>query len=439
MAGLSVDGLVSGLDTTALIDSLIKAEGLQQTKLSTRLTAVKDAATAYRGVNTKLDALRTAAEALTKATTWAAATAKATGGATATVTGAPKPGTTSFTVESLAATHSVVSTARWSGTGDATGISELTYTSGGTTTTITVGGSGSVDDVIRAVNGSGLGLTATTMDTNGEAAGGLALQVTAGKAGAAQQFSLSGFDQLTQGADARLRFGDPATSVPVTSTSNTFSGLVPGVTFSVSAPGPATIEVTADPKAVASAVKAVVDAANAVLGDIKAKTATTSATAKLKGDSALRRVTTELLGAVSGLVGSESPASSGVQLTRDGTVTFDETAFLAALAADPDRVRRTLDGTPGSDGVPAVPGVVQRLMTVADGATDRSTGAITKLADGRDSLARDLQGRIDDWDDRLALRRKTLVRQFTAMETALSSLKQQSSWLAGQLASLPTS
>jgi flagellar hook-associated protein 2 len=38
----------------------------------------------------------------------------------------------------------------------------------------------------------------------------------------------------------------------------------------------------------------------------------------------------------------------------------------------------------------------------------------------------------------LAKRKETLTRQFTAMETALSSLKNQSSWLAGQISSLPT-
>jgi flagellar hook-associated protein 2 len=437
MAGLSVDGLVSGLDTTSLIDSLVKAEGIQQTKLVTRLAAVKDAATAYRGVNTKLDALRTAAEALTRATTWGAATAKATTGTTATVTGAPQPGSTTFTVESLAATHAVVSTARWNGTGDDAGFSELTYTAGGVSKAIPV--DGTLADAVKAVNDSGLGLTATTIDTNGDAAGGLALQVTATKAGAAQRFEIGGFAPLTQGADARLSVGDPATPMVVTSTSHTFTGLAPGLTFSVSATGPATIDVTADPKAVASSVKAVVDAANAVLADIKTKTSATSTTAKLKGDSALRSLTSELLGAVSGLVGSDSPGTFGVELTRDGSVKFDETKFLAALASDPDRTRQALGGKAAGGGVPAVEGVVQRLVGVVKDATDRATGTLTKLADGRDTLARDLQTRIDDWDDRLALRRSVLVKQFTAMETALSSLKQQSSWLAGQLASLPSS
>jgi flagellar hook-associated protein 2 len=54
-------------------------------------------------------------------------------------------------------------------------------------------------------------------------------------------------------------------------------------------------------------------------------------------------------------------------------------------------------------------------------------------------MAKDITDRIADWDLRLAKRKETLTAQFTAMETALSSLKNQSTWLAGQINSLPHS
>ena len=56
---------------------------------------------------------------------------------------------------------------------------------------------------------------------------------------------------------------------------------------------------------------------------------------------------------------------------------------------------------------------------------------------GRTDLVKDLGERIDSWDDRLALRKATLQAQFTAMEVALSKMKSQSSWLAGQIAAMP--
>jgi flagellar hook-associated protein 2 len=53
-------------------------------------------------------------------------------------------------------------------------------------------------------------------------------------------------------------------------------------------------------------------------------------------------------------------------------------------------------------------------------------------------MVKDIQQRIESWDLRLAKRKEMLTRQFSAMETALSSLKNQSTWLAGQINSLPT-
>ncbi|HYX96847.1 MAG TPA: flagellar filament capping protein FliD, partial [Geodermatophilus sp.] len=78
----------------------------------------------------------------------------------------------------------------------------------------------------------------------------------------------------------------------------------------------------------------------------------------------------------------------------------------------------------------------QRLEALTKRTTNATTGTLTLLAQGRETLVNDFKSRIADWDLRLATRKETLTRQFTAMETALSSLKNQSSWLAGQLGSL---
>ena len=48
----------------------------------------------------------------------------------------------------------------------------------------------------------------------------------------------------------------------------------------------------------------------------------------------------------------------------------------------------------------------------------------------------DLARQIADWDVRLAQRQETLKKQYTDLETALSQLKSQSSWLTEQLAQL---
>ena len=49
-----------------------------------------------------------------------------------------------------------------------------------------------------------------------------------------------------------------------------------------------------------------------------------------------------------------------------------------------------------------------------------------------------LTKRIGDWDVRLAARQTALQTQYSALEVALSKLKSQSTWLAGQLSTLST-
>jgi flagellar hook-associated protein 2 len=92
------------------------------------------------------------------------------------------------------------------------------------------------------------------------------------------------------------------------------------------------------------------------------------------------------------------------------------------------------------DGVstPAVPGVAQRLATLAQQASNTTTGTLTLLAKSQDEGADDLQTQIDDWDRRLELRKTALTAQFSAMETMLGTLQNQSSWLSSQIGSLPT-
>ena len=84
------------------------------------------------------------------------------------------------------------------------------------------------------------------------------------------------------------------------------------------------------------------------------------------------------------------------------------------------------------------PGAAMRLNMVSSGATDFANGSITSAVSSQQSVIRDLTDQIADWDDRLQLKQDLLKTQFANLETALGKLKDQSNWLSGQLASLPT-
>lgn len=457
MSTMTVDGLISGMSTSSVIDQLIGVERMQQDALKTRLSTTQKAAAAYRSINTKFDALRVAADALTKATAWTPVKATSSAASvTTTVTGSAQAGSLTFNVVSAAATHSVVSATTWAATTDPSGYGSsltVTNTDGTTRGTITIGGTGTLADTVAAINNdTTMGLTAAAVQV---APGQYRLQVTAKDSGAAKSFSIGApgdFNVTTSGADAHLTVGTGPGAYDVSSTTNTFTGLIPGVTVNVSKPETGvTVSVASDPDAVAASVQGLIDAANAALSEIKKYSANgADSAAVLRGDYSVTELTGQVLSAISNAVGADGSASvAGIQLTRDGTVKFDKTTFLSAYAADPAKVQRVLSGTaasPGPDGVTgtaddiaAVPGVASRLVTLSTSATDATTGTLTLLAQGRDKLADDYQDRIDDWDRRLTARREALTRQFASMETVLGQLKSQSSWLQGQIGSLPTS
>jgi len=451
----SISGLISGMDSTSLIAQLMQIEAEPQTQLKAQLATAQADAAAYRDVNSAFAALQSAATALTQSSGWtpvkatsdsATVTASATVGATA--------GSLTFTVNSLAAAHSVVTAQNWTNTADAFGLgSSLTLTKAdGTTTAITVGGTGTLADAITAINAAGAGVTASAVNTGS----GYRLQVAASGTGAASAFTLSAsggtsstFSVLTQGQDAAITVGSGTSAYQVTSSTNTFTAVLPDTSFTVSqASTTATVTVATDPDAVTAAVQSLVTAANTVLSKIATYTRSgNGSTAPLQGDSTLTDLAGQVLDSVTSAIGGNSAALAGLQVTKDGQLTFDATAFKAELASNPGLAQSIVGGSTGAgtDAIPgtaddtvATDGIAARLAVLAGQASDSTTGMLTSLAAGQDSTARDVQSRIDDWTIRLQLRQQTLTAQFTAMETALGTLKNQSSWLTSQIMSLPS-
>jgi flagellar hook-associated protein 2 len=149
----------------------------------------------------------------------------------------------------------------------------------------------------------------------------------------------------------------------------------------------------------------------------------------LGGDSGVRSLRSSLLSTVFSESGT-SLAKVGISTDRSGKLVFDATTFASAYASDPEGTAAQF--TTAADGFAA------RVATVAKAASDPLHGTVTAAITGRNSGIARLQTSIDDWDVRLEQRRENLQRQFTALETAMSQMSSQSSWLASQLSSLPT-
>ena len=447
----SVDGLVSGLNTSDIIKQLMQLERQPQVRLQTKQASVESAISALRNLNTKFMAIKTAAEKMTVGTGWQLATATTTDAtrvsATA-VAGAPQ-GSMTFTVDRLAAASAYLTsghvTDRTAPGSVATANSSIWITKGAAGTPVEVPtGDGSLNAVVSAINKSGAGVSASVIQlTSGEyklqlasttTGADTAIKVEETVGGPAALTSMGTMDLKVPGQDAQLT----VLGQVVTRASNTVSDLLQGVTLTLAKADPATevtVAVKSDTEALASQVQGLVDAVNAARSDIKALTTynlETKAKGKLYGDHAVRSLNDRLGTAVVG-DGTTSAGIAGVSVARDGTVTFDKTKFLKALADDPVSVEKTLGAG----------GVAGRLQALADGVSRSKTaeggpGLIAGSISSREGQVTSLRANIKSWDNRLELRERTLMRQYAALETALGASQQQGQWLAGQIAGLPS-
>ncbi|GAA2751305.1 flagellar filament capping protein FliD [Amnibacterium kyonggiense] len=452
--GLGLSGLSSGLDTSGIITKLMSVESAPQTALKTQLSSTTTYRTALQSLNSSVAAIATSAKSAAAANALSSFTATSdTSGVTATASSTASAGSVSFTVDRLAqAQVSVTGTmTAWPAPADGTTTPSITLQVGSGTAKTVSAASTNLDDVVAAINGSGTGITATKVavgSSNGVPQYRLQLR---GATGDGNGFSVYQGDttsapalattqtQAAQSAQITLYKGVAGAEQQVSSTSNTFDDLLTGVDVTVSAvsTSTATINVAADSTAATTAAQALTSSLITLFSGISAASAistttsssgTTSATSGsvFTGDSIVRAVNDSLLSAVSDAVNGTSPSSIGINLTKDGTITFDSSKFAAAMASDPAGTTAMFQTIAG------------RVASAATGASDSYTGTLTQKITSQQSTESDLTKQISDWDTRLATIQAQYTSQFNALETALNSLSSQASYLTSQISGLTT-
>ncbi|MET3809233.1 flagellar filament capping protein FliD [Arthrobacter sp. UYEF3] len=435
--GISLDGLASGLDTTALIGSIMQSEALPQTLLKNKSYDIQTMVSALQGLNGKVAALAMQATAAAKPGALDLFTASTSSDkVVATTTAAAKAGSLDFQVTKLAQTQVTVTPKVNAVTGWP--YTTMTINSGGTPYTIQPLSS-NLDDVVTAVNAAGAGVTATKVDVGG---GDFRLQFTATKSGAAGAFTISDpgttFTDVKAAQDAEISLWPGSTAAQtVKSSTNTFTDLLPGVSVTAKeiSAAPVSLTVGRDDAGITKMASDLVAGVNGIFSFVAARTAvsTTTGTTGSKtsagifaGDSTVRSVNQNILSAASLPVGTppRSPSEIGISITKTGTMEFDATKFGAALAADPAGTAARVQEIAG------------RIAAAANTASDKYDGTLTKTITGQQSEVSDLANRISDWDTRLASRQATLKSTYSALEVAMSNMKAQQSWLTSQLAGL---
>jgi flagellar hook-associated protein 2 len=488
---LSVDGLVTGMSTTDTVTQLMQVEALPQTALKNKITVQNRTVTAYQSVNSKMAALATAAKALSDPGSWAGMKATSSSDA-AVVTALPgaSAGSFSFKVDALAASHTATFTGNSvSSPNDALlapvmdGNTFDIRLADGSTKTLTPTDR-SLNSVAAAINGDAdsmfkaaavqVGPGKYTLQLTAKASGATAafsndtdVDMTNNLSGALTGLNLGGPTLTSQGADARLKVGTTDDAYYITSTTNTFADVQPGVTVSATkkqsdVDAPVTISLAADADGIATRLQALVDGANSALAEIanqsKGKNGTTAAGA-LVGDNAMRKLSQDILSTVSGGAGALGTFNAvGVGLDRTGKLTLDKAAFAKAYTADPVKTQAYFDSytdvshekasaTKFDPGWDKANGLASKLLTVAlqasegvklptDSADTSKQGTLQGLIQRRTDSIKTLNEQVSAWDVRLDLRKSALQKQFSNLEVAMGKMQQQSSWLAGQLANL---
>jgi flagellar hook-associated protein 2 len=82
------------------------------------------------------------------------------------------------------------------------------------------------------------------------------------------------------------------------------------------------------------------------------------------------------------------------------------------------------------------PGLAQRTSSIANKATDSISGYLTSAENARKSQRDLINKQVESMEQRLTAYEDRLKRQFASLETALSNLKSQQSWLTGQISQL---
>jgi Flagellar capping protein len=356
-----------------------------------------------------------------------------------------------------------------------TGSFVLKLTNGSTTTDITVNSSDSLNDLISQIDSAGVNADA------GYSSDRFTLQATSGT------LSVAGSDQAAldflndklklnisqttpnpTGKDAQFNLD----GMNLTQAGNTFT--ISGVTYNLKAQGSAKVVISSDNDQSITNVRSFIDSYNALLekinGELKEEKYSkylplTSEQKKEMEDSeitdweklaksgmlrrdsilqdAIYKLRSDVSTSISGLTGNyNNLASIGVttgDYTEGGKLYLDETKLKKALEEDPDILSKIF--STGGD-TRDQQGVAVRFYNTLKTSMDKiiTVGGYSGTIedDNKSSLAKQIRRfntELTNMDDRLQAIEDRYYKQFDAMETALSRMNQQSSWLFQQLGS----
>lgn len=221
-------------------------------------------------------------------------------------------------------------------------------------------GDRSLAAVAAAVNTAGAGVSAGAVKQSDSS---WFLQLASSASGTNGTLTIGGaglqLSTLSAAQDAKITLGSGANALSVSSSTNTFSDVMPGTSLTVQAitTTPVTVSVSRDENATADAIQALLTAANSVIGEVQMQTKfdpTTKRGSPLTGNATVRGLVEKVRSAVNDAVSGAAYSSAGgvgITTARDGTLNFDRTVFLNALRSNTADVERVFGRGGTSTGI----------------------------------------------------------------------------------------
>lgn len=464
--GISLSGLASGLNTNAMIEQLMKLERQPLNKMEAQREVVGYQKDIMRDLNTKLNALKTAASELTLSAGF-----NLSGGASSnkdaigiTVSDNAAKGVYNVEVTSIATNHSLKSKEI-----DVGAMSTIIANKDEEVVingkTFKIRGDNNKDILQNLANDINASAD-TDADAKVNAAvietkpGFMAITFTAKDSGTTNKINWSGSAATKLGMTDAVEVKDAVfkvNGVEVTRSTNEIKDVIAGATLTLNAKDTSsTITIKQDSEKIASKIEAFVNAYNDVAGTIRDSIKKDGA---MQGDSLLKSIDSTLFNLFSSNVNTKNSAFSmmsqiGMEIDKGitdpklmtGKITLDKEKLLAKLKEDPQAVANLFSidepgspevpgeaGNPGKPAVSPVSGIAVQLDKMINSWTNSVDGLLTSSIKGYDSQLSMIDERMEVLDNRLLKKEKSLQAQFAAMEVALSKLKNEQNWLNGQL------
>jgi flagellar hook-associated protein 2 len=456
MAAITSSGSVSGLNVADLVSQLVAADravadariGKADTKLTTEFTALsklKGALSTFQGALTTLK--DPSGFQLRKVTV------SDTEAFTATATGSAAAGSYDVEVLKLAKAGQLASAPILAGSTAVVGTGTLTLSMGAASFAVTIpedkktladvrdainsapNNVGVRATLIKAQDGTRLVLTGTATGTAN------AVKVTAtGGDGGLNQFvydppTTTNMTSIAPAQDAEVNIA----GYLVKSASNVITDAMDGVTLTLKkADENKTIglSIANDDDGVKTKVQGFVTAYNAVakvIADLRSYNAETKTAGPMLGDAMLRGLEAELrktiANPVAGIASSYSTlATLGITTTSTGALELNATKFSAAMKADPAAASQVFASANG----------IGKKLDAMITTHLSSTGDITARDAGITSKRKQLDKDKTALDARMAIVQERYKKQFSALDSMLTSMQSTSAYLAKQLGNVPS-